>query len=173
MSRASVPVSELQNYIKTAQMSRIELSSGLEIVGHLKNVLSSGETPIYLQFDSAVHLDLQGHVLLGQDTNRHPNGFSSPLGLLKNFDKPLEACSEKDLQELAVRQGSRAILQFQSGVKVAGLVHSFTRSPKGILLLITFSDCMVTLGSDVLFDPTWGEFDMAIGTSVVRAGAEV
>lgn len=167
-----MPASELRKRITAAGLNRVELSSGLEIVGHLKNVIAEGETPIYLQFDSAVHLDWRGHTLDGQNTDRHPGGFSSPVGRLKNFEKPLEQSSNDDLLSLGVIQGERAALRFQSGVEVRGKVHSFTRAPQGALLLITFTDCTVTLGSEMLFDPTWGEFDMAIGTAVTRMGSE-
>jgi phenylalanine-4-hydroxylase len=41
--------------------------------------------------------------------------------------------------------------------------------------LITFSDCTAGLGDRVLFDPTWGTYDMAVGehiTSVFNGAAD-
>jgi phenylalanine-4-hydroxylase len=43
------------------------------------------------------------------------------------------------------------------------------------LLLITFSDCRVKYGDRVLFDPSWGTYDMAVGeriTSVFNGAAD-
>lgn len=172
MSQASMPARELQSHVMAAHSTRIELSSGLEIVGHLKNVIALGDTPIYLQFDSAVHLDWRGQALDGQGIDRHPGGFSSPVGRLKNLPKALEQSTNEDLRSIGVIPGARAALQFQSGVLVNGKVRSFTRAPQGALLLITFTDCAVNLGSELLFDPDWGEFDMAVGAAVTRAGAD-
>jgi phenylalanine-4-hydroxylase len=35
------------------------------------------------------------------------------------------------------------------------------------LVLVTFSNCSVKHGDRVLFDPAWGEYDMAVGDSIV------
>ncbi|MDQ6623034.1 MAG: phenylalanine 4-monooxygenase, partial [Verrucomicrobiota bacterium] len=45
----------------------------------------------------------------------------------------------------------------------------------GQLILITFSNCSAKLGERVLFDPSWGEYDMAVGdiiTSVFNGAAD-
>ena len=45
----------------------------------------------------------------------------------------------------------------------------------GKLVLITFSNCTVKNGERVLFDPAWGEYDMAVGeriTSVFNGAAD-
>jgi phenylalanine-4-hydroxylase len=48
---------------------------------------------------------------------------------------------------------------------VSGRVEKTVRQD-GKLLLITFSNCSVKQGDRVLFDPAWGEFDMAIGEKI-------
>ena len=48
---------------------------------------------------------------------------------------------------------------------VSGRVEKILRQD-GKLLLITFSNCTVKHGDRVLFDPAWGEFDMAVGEKI-------
>jgi phenylalanine-4-hydroxylase len=59
----------------------------------------------------------------------------------------------------------RATLHFASGVTVDGVVSKLTRH-KGKLILIAWNDCRVGDGANVLFDPAWGTFDMAVGAHV-------
>src|ERR1043166_10168839 len=49
---------------------------------------------------------------------------------------------------------------------VEGKIEKLRRRD-GKLLLITFSDCTVRLGDKILFDPTWGTYDMAVGEKIV------
>ena len=42
---------------------------------------------------------------------------------------------------------------------------------KGKIILISFESCKVTYLSEVLFDPAWGVYDMAIGENVKSAFA--
>ncbi|HSH39878.1 MAG TPA: hypothetical protein VK993_13970, partial [Chthoniobacterales bacterium] len=60
------------------------------------------------------------------------------------------------------------------GVTVSGRVERILERD-GRTILITFSNCIATLGDRVLFDPSWGRFDMAVGehiTSVFNGAAD-
>jgi phenylalanine-4-hydroxylase len=63
-------------------------------------------------------------------------------------------------------------LNFASGVKVHGVPTQFVRKNRK-LLLISFTNCTVTLHDELLFDPNWGSYDLAIGERIssVFAGA--
>ena len=50
-------------------------------------------------------------------------------------------------------------------ITVSGRVEKLLRQD-GQLLLITFSNCTAKYGDRVLFDPAWGEFDMAVGEKI-------
>src|SRR5438477_6889538 len=62
-------------------------------------------------------------------------------------------------------EGKKATVAFESCVTVSGRVEKILRQD-GKLLLITFSNCTVKYGDRVLFDPAWGEFDMAVGEKI-------
>ena len=61
-----------------------------------------------------------------------------------------------------------ANLFFESGIKVSG-IFEYSINRNGNTLLLGFSDCIVTLGEEVLFKPVWGMYDMAVGEEITSA----
>ncbi|MDB5021459.1 MAG: phenylalanine 4-monooxygenase, partial [Pedobacter sp.] len=93
--------------------------------------------------------------------------FSAPVGKLQCSEKALEDFSVEELHEIGIVQGSRAELVFESGIKLSGQVMQVLRHENKIIL-ITFEDCTVKESSgNVLFQPEWGVYDMAVGAEVV------
>ena len=54
---------------------------------------------------------------------------------------------------------------FVNGFKVSGVVKNIVRE-HDVLLYLTWVDCTVTRGGQKYFDPSWGEFDMAVGEAI-------
>lgn len=145
----------------------LDLSSGVGIKGMLTQARASESgKPAYLHFTGPTALLDGKDAIAGQGTAQHPDGFGTPVGLLKD-GSALEKCLAEDLKRKGIKVGKREKLEFASGVVVDGVVAGFTWSPKdGRLLLITFQDCDVTLNGKVLFDHSWGVYDMAVGSRV-------
>ena len=58
---------------------------------------------------------------------------------------------------------------------MSGRVETDRCAATASCILITFSNCSAKLGDRVLFDPSWGEYDMAVGeriTSVFNGAAD-
>ncbi|NJM09775.1 MAG: aromatic amino acid hydroxylase, partial [Bdellovibrionaceae bacterium] len=149
-------------------VNTVQLNSGLQISGILKNFILSNRPanePIYLQFDGASQLAINYVEMPGQGVKRHPQGFSSPLGFLRNHHRCLSTYKPADLSNLALNKGERARLQFESGVLVEGVLKDWVYRDE-TLVLLTWTACQVTLDGKVLFDPAWGEYDMAVGSTV-------
>jgi phenylalanine-4-hydroxylase len=62
-------------------------------------------------------------------------------------------------------------LRFASGVEVRGRLEKLICDSDGRPLLISLSDCRVWQAGDLLFDPAWGVYDMAVAESVAGAFA--
>jgi phenylalanine-4-hydroxylase len=155
----------LDRAIEAATVNTVELDSGLQISGVLKSYVLAGEKPAYLRFAGPCQLALNKQELPGQGIKRHPQGFSTPLGSLRNHRRPLSAYSEGDLRNLALTRGERARLQFESGVLVEGILENWLYHG-GKLVLMTWKDCKVSLEGEILFDPAWGVYDMAVGSEI-------
>jgi len=146
----------LNRAIEAESVNTVQLDTGLQIAGILKDFIADTQgQPIYLRFQGPCQLATDRRELPNQGTSRHEHGFSMPLGKPKPGSKTLS-----DL-----KAGQRALFEFESGVKVNGVVSTFTHH-QGKPVLVTWTDCKVTLGDEVLFDPSWGEYDMAVGFAV-------
>jgi len=143
-------------------------SSGLQVSGTFQEVKIHRDAPIYIKTDGPTQLCFEERQLPGHGKEYHCHGYSSPIGKLKDSATPLELMSDGDLQETGIRTGEISKLEFESGVVVEGRLENLTRM-KGKLLLMSFSGCSVTFREKILFDPSWGTFDMAVGEQIISA----
>lgn len=156
----------LDRAIEAGTVNSVQLNSGIQISGTLANYSKDSKgQPAYLKFEGPSQLATEYTELDGQGVRRHAHGFSSPVGLVKNQSRCLSLFSPADLEKLGLQRGRRAMLEFASGVRVEGQVAGWTYHGNS-LVIITWTDCTVTLASQRLFDPAWGEFDMAVGSVV-------
>jgi len=156
----------LKRAVESETVNTVVLDSGVQIAGRLRNYLSDdGGKPSYLQFDGPSQLAAENRELPGQGTSRHTHGFSCPVGMLVGQSRPLHTFSAVELIQLGFKQGGKCDLNFASGVRVQGVLSNVIYHG-GKLIIMTFTDCRVTLGAKVLFEPSWGEYDMAVGSTV-------
>jgi phenylalanine-4-hydroxylase len=152
--------------IECNNIATCEYSSGLQVTGIFREVLTDqSQRPIYLRSKGATALSFQNKELPGHGKDRHADGFGAPVGRWRNVNVPPESLSSDQLHSIGIVEGKKATIEFESGVKVSGRVEEILRQD-GKLLLITFSNCSAKHGDAVLFDPTWGEFDMAVGEKI-------
>ena len=161
--------------IECQNVTTCELSSGLQISGIFTEVLTNGKTePAYLKTKGTSALAYRNSEIPGHGKSYHAEGFGTPVGRLKDSDKSLEQMSDSELNELKIEAGKPAEVNFTSGVLVKGNLERIERKD-GKIVLMTFSNCRVTRGDKLLFDPAWGTFDMAVGekvTSVFSGAAD-
>lgn len=142
-------------------------SSGLQVTGVLEDViLDKNNEPIYLKSKGASALSAGNKQLEGHGKEYHQDGFSSPIGRLRDTNKDLALFSEAELKNIGLVKNKVAHLIFESGITVEGFVQDFLFK-ENKLLLITFTDCTVKDGSKTLFEPSWGTFDMAVGEKII------
>ena len=141
-------------------------SSGLQVSGTFSEVVEKNGDPVYLRTTGPTNLNYTGKELPGHDKSYHVHGFGSPVGRIRNLSVPLEDFSEEELDQIGLTTGEPVNLEFESGVAVSGKVAGKTICD-GHLVLISLIDCSVTYSGKLLFEPGWGTFDMAIGTTIV------
>lgn len=163
--------SGLERAMQAGTANSIQLDSGLQVSGVVKNYLPSdkstcGSDVAYIQLEGPCQLSLDFQQLLGHGRAAHAQGFGSPVGLLKDASKDLSDFSDSELRDIGIEMEERAHLDFKSGVVVDGRVTGWVRSPEGKVVLISFEDAWVHRGDEILFRPEWGTFDMAVGSRV-------
>ena len=159
----------IQNAIDSEKIGTIELSSGVQISGTFSNVISDNDKPIYMQTSSLTALYINGVEIPNHGTEYHKDGFGSPIGRLLGSDKPLEQCSEQELDAMGIIVGKEVNLAFVGGINVTGTLASKLHDDNGNLIMLSFSDCTVTHDKTTLFQPDWGTYDMVLGEKITSA----
>lgn len=162
----------LKKLVKSNQLGTIELSTGLQISGTFNNYIPNpkdNKKAAYLNTNSKTALSFRNKELIGHSVDYHSSGFGSPLGKLKKSNLAIEDMSPSDLELFGIIEGKETSLEFESGVTVKGTIITGIRNIFGKILLISFKDCLVTFEDQVLFEPRWGIFDMAVGKEITSA----
>ena len=157
----------LEKAVGSGNVGTAVYSSGLQVSGTVAAWLRDerGE-PAYLRMAGPSALAVADRQLPGHDKAYHRDGFGSPVGPVRGTATPLERLDAGGLAAIGLREGSDARLEFTSGVTVAGRLERIVRAD-GKTVLLTFSPCRVARGDELLFDPAWGRFDMAVGERIV------
>ena len=156
----------IQKAIECHNVTTCQYSSGLQVSGVFTEVLADDEqNPIYVRATGASALAHGDKELVGHGRDYHAEGFGSPIGQWKNSATAPELLSDDELMAMGVAVGQDVKIEFSSGVVVSGHLDKLVRDG-GKLLLLTFSNCRVTRADRVLFDPSWGTFDMAVGERI-------
>lgn len=161
-------VTSIQKAINAQVITTCEYSSGLQVSGKFTKVLQDAAGhEIYINTTGPTQLAYQHKELPGHGIDYHAQGFGSPMGRLQNLEEDLEKTSIDALKSHGIETGRDVVLEFLSGVTVAGhLTHILRQDGKN--LIFTFTDCTVKdLNGAKLFEPTWGNYDMAVGRRVV------
>src|SRR5215469_15888384 len=154
-SKMAYQVGGLEGINKAIECNNVatcEYSSGLQVTGVFDEVIvDQKKNPIYLHAKGPCGLAYKDKELKGHGRDYHKDGFGSPIGSWKPTD---------------IKEGKKAKLQFESGITVEGKIEKLLKHD-GKLLVIAFSNCTAKYGDRVLFDPSWGNYDMAVGDKIV------
>lgn len=143
-------------------------SSGLQLSGIFTAMQTkpNGELSL-IKTSGPSALALNNRELKGHGKHYHKDGFSSPVGRLKNAARALEDFSPADLNAFHLSEGQETNLEFDSGILVKGTVTGIAKNETKIYL-ITLENCTVKeANGHLLFRPEWGTYDMAIGEKIV------
>lgn len=146
-------------------INTVELDSGLQISGILEDYRVKDNQVYFLKFSGPSQLSLNDQQLSGHGKDFHSHGYSSPIGTIKGVEKALHQLNQDDMKQLHLTQGQEVNLEFSSGISLKGtLVSSLLHKNKPLLL--SFKNCSVKIEEEVLFDPAWGQFDLACGKEI-------
>ena len=164
-------LSSVNKLINSKKLGTIQLSTGIQISSVFERVISHDNNPIYIQSSHKTSLSDQNKELIGHGINYHKDGFGSPIGKLEGINIAIEDMSPTDLEAYGIVEGKFVELRFEGGVCVKGKIITGKRDIQGKIQLISFSNCTVNYNSEILFNPDWGIYDMAVGKNVVSVFA--
>jgi phenylalanine-4-hydroxylase len=157
----------LQKAIESKNTCTAVFSSGLQVTGTFTDfVLDTNKEPAFIKTTGPSAFSVNNKQLEGHGKDHHHDGFSSPVGRLKGHAMPLENLSVSELNYFGIEVGMDAELNFESGIVVNGIVKTILSADQKTQL-ITFTNCTVkNKEGKLLFDPSWGVYDMAIGEKI-------
>ena len=160
--------SSLRTAIDAGSMCTAGYDSGMQISGVFEEVLCDAvDNPTYLRTSGPTQLAFNDTELVGHGVDYHSQGFGSPIGHLKNFSRCLSQYTIDELKAHNIIIGAHTRLEYMSGITVDGVLEGIHRQ-EHLNLIFTFSACTVKdLGGRILFDPSWGPFDLAVGSAIV------
>jgi phenylalanine-4-hydroxylase len=159
----------IKKLINSKNLGTIELSTGIQISGDFIKVIEHNGHPIYFQTSGKTALSYREKELVGHNKNKYPNGFGSPTGKLKGINLAIEDMSPRDLRAYDIYEKEKIVLEFEGGVVVKGEIITGTRNLQGKIILISLKNCTVTYNDEVLFEPEWGNYDLAVGKKIISA----
>jgi len=150
-------LASVQKAIRAENVNTIELDSGIQISGTCVEAIlgSDNKTIVYLRFQGSTQLCYKEQELPGHGPHHHASGFGTALGRLQSTS----------WQTVLEKMGSQVHLDFNSGIRVNGILKSKVEKD-GKLLVVSFEKCSVQYKDQVLFEPPWGTYDLAIGNEV-------
>ncbi|MFV8344914.1 aromatic amino acid hydroxylase [Flavobacterium sp. ZB4P13] len=162
-------LSGINKLIHSNALGTIELSTGIQISGVFTNVIEEEGKPVYIQTTGKTALSYREKELVGHGTAKHAEGFGSPIGKLKGINLAIEDMSPRDLSAYSITENQSVTLEFEGDITVKGEIITGSRNLHGEIILISLKNCTVTHGETILFQPEWGNYDMAVGKKVVSA----
>ena len=143
-------------------------SSGVQVSGVFSKVHKDQHEQIkYINTMGPTTLCFNDQLLDGHGPDYHAAGFGAPVGQLLNISKKLEDCTKEDLNQLGLVLDATVQLNYENGIQVNGTLIGVTFK-EDKLILITFKNCSVTdTDGNSYFEPSWGNYDMAIGNTIV------
>lgn len=162
----------IKRLLQSKNIGTIELSTGLQISGIFSQVIKDKNNRVlYFKTSGKTALSYKNKELITHGTTYHVDGFGSPVGKLKGINLAIEDMYPSDLEAYGIYEGKVANLHFEGGIHITGEIITGIRNLQGKIVLITFKNCTVTYRDLVLFQPEWGNYDMAVGKRVLSAFA--
>jgi phenylalanine-4-hydroxylase len=163
-------VESVRQVMASENVGTVVLDSGLQISGVISDIVVGGDKSIqFIRTSSQTSLAFNNKELEGHGITYHADGFSSPLGGVKDSDTLLQHMTDLELEAIGLLPGKISKIEFESGYTVEGIPGTILRIDEQIVL-IPFTNCTVSdpQGKRV-FEPEWGTFDMAVGNTVISA----
>lgn len=164
----------VEKLVLSEEIGTVELSTGLQISGQFQTLIShphAASKVAYIQTTGVTALSYRNQEIVGHGSKYHAEGFGSPIGQLKGSNLAIEDMTPSDLEAFGIIEGNTVTLNFDSGVSVEGKILTGIRNLFGKIMMICFQECTVRFEDQILFQPQWGQFDMAIGKSITAAYA--
>jgi phenylalanine-4-hydroxylase len=161
--------SGLEKAILAKTVNTVELNSGIQVSGQVIEFLTDTSGHLaYFKMQGPCQISFSRKELEGHSKKYHEQGYGSPLGNFKAFpNKCPSLLTEMEWEKagLQSKKGSLVKLEYSSGVVVTGKFLSSV-SEEGRRVLLSLENATAQFDNKILFDPSWGTYDIVMGEKV-------
>lgn len=138
-----------------------QLENGVQISGELELFEQFEGQPCFIKYKGPVQICIDNNEIIGQGPKRHPDGFSSPIGSIKDFESGISQASAEKM-----KNSKDVKLNYSSGIQLTGKLQTYYANSSGEVVLLSFESCLIVYGDKTLYDPSWGPCDLVVGRTV-------
>ena len=155
----------IQLALGSKNISTCEFDTGVQVSGIFDDVVEINKKCIYLKTKGSTALSYKNKQIKNHGINYHSEGFGVPIGRINNI---------ASINGLKNKINEDVTITYDSGICVKGHLLSVVENHKGDVIILSFQNCSVLYplesgDSTILFDPSWGIFDLVIGNYIVSA----
>ena len=151
---------------KAKTLCTIEFDNLIQISGIVNNIIIDKNNQInFISLIGPSQICLHNKEIKNHGSNYHLHGYSSPVGDLEEFNKPIHKLSDDEIKKISLYKNKSITLKFQNNISVHGKIKNILKDYSRILL-ITFTECTVKHDDDILFQPEWGNYDLICGDKI-------
>ena len=151
---------------KAKTLCTIEFDNLIQISGIVNNIIIDKNNQInFISLIGPSQICLHNKEIKNHGSNYHLHGYSSPVGSLEEFNKPIHKLSDDEIKKISLYKNKSITLKFQNNISVHGKIKNILKNYSRIIL-ITFTECTVKHDDDILFQPEWGNYDLICGDKI-------
>ena len=155
----------LKQAVKAKTICTIELDNMFQISGIVEKYILHKGNPIFVKTSGPTQLCYKNKEIPNQGINFHKEGYSCPIGNIKKYNKPINKLDKIEQKELNIEINKTVNFEFAGSIKVSGNVTKIHKKGNSIIIL-TLENCLIKHKNSILFDPSWGKFDLIAGNIV-------
>ena len=155
----------LKTALKAKTLCTVEIDNQIQISGMVESLVRKNEEINFIKLSGPCQISLNQKQLSGHGPEYHLDGYSSPIGKLKQFNKSINELSKNELAGLNIFKNSIVHLDFNQNITINGKIKKITKRNSKIIL-ISFEDCTVKKNNSILFNKLWGDYDLVCGSKI-------
>lgn len=155
----------IEQAINSGNIATCEYDNGLQISGKFTKLINSNGKLVYIQTQGPTALSFSGIEIENQGVDFHKEGFGAPLGKVINFD--LNNLNLEKCNSIGLIINKKIKLEYNTGLFLEGLVKNFVFNQSNNVILISLDNCQIKFKNQILFDKSWGQYDLIVGEKIV------
>ena len=149
----------LKTAIKAKTLCTIKFENSIQISGIVSSYIKNKNNINFIKLEGPSQISINNKQIKKHGPLYHSSGYSSPIGQISKYKKPITQLNNEQINQLNIIKNKLCTLRFETNLIVHGCIHNIYKK-NNKMQIITFKDCTVKHKNKILFEPSWGYFDL-------------